>query len=229
MARSAILLGLVASAGIGGASHAAIVNITGGVPLSTVVGNQFIVEDKLFTISNYSSGTGVDPTTITISPVNGGLSAIGFRMTGNFSDSPLTPSSYQFQLNYTVEILNQSQWANFFIVGSALAFNAMSSGAGSFATISETVVDPSNAQLIGNMNVTVAPGPPPTSKLSDSLTFSPRKKLFLTKDVQFFASPPSGQAFATQIDQTFSQVPAPGAVGLVAAAGLLGTRRRQRA
>jgi len=45
--------------------------------------------------------------------------------------------------------------------------------------------------------------------------------------VKFFANPNSGTATASVVRQTFSQVPTPGSVALVALGGLVAARRRR--
>jgi uncharacterized protein (TIGR03382 family) len=49
----------------------------------------------------------------------------------------------------------------------------------------------------------------------------------VNKDLKFFAAEESGFATASFIRQEFSQIPAPGALALLGAAGLVGSRRRR--
>jgi hypothetical protein len=49
----------------------------------------------------------------------------------------------------------------------------------------------------------------------------------VNKDLKFFAATASGFATASFVRQEFSQVPAPGSIALLFAAGMLGGRRRR--
>ncbi|MBL0928196.1 MAG: hypothetical protein IBJ11_11185 [Phycisphaerales bacterium] len=229
--------GIVASGllAVAGAAQAAIVLPQGGIPLGVFVGpnaqdRQFIVGDKLFTVTSFVNGSQqvILPQNITLTPVDFGLDGIGFQMSGAFFDDPNVPGSLQFQLNYTVEILNLPEFANFFIKDAILQFNG-NTGPNSVATIAETLTDANNGLLVGNMQVQSSGAlndPNNLRKLQDQIFFANRKKLNVVKDIQFIAGQ-GGFAEASFIRQTFSQVPTPGTLILTGIAGLVGLRRKR--
>src|SRR5262245_66692513 len=99
---------LAAAAAIGAMStqgKAEIIDITQpNVRLSAVLGNQFIVGDKLFTVAaNGFASSRFAANNISISALNG--PSPGFRLTGAFNDTPGDAAGSEFVLSFRVEIL----------------------------------------------------------------------------------------------------------------------------
>src|SRR5262245_48212407 len=100
--------GLGAAAAIGAMSsqgRADIIDITQpNVHLSAVLGNQFIVGDKLFTVAaNGFASSRFNANNITISALTG--PSPGFRLGGAFNDTPGDATGSEFVLSFRVEIL----------------------------------------------------------------------------------------------------------------------------
>jgi len=232
-----------ALAATAGSSQAGVtlVDITGGVALSEVIGNQFRVRDKLFTITSFSSPPNqFDPSQLTILPFVAGnpLAGIGFDITGAMQDFVRGDEFISdFTLEYTVEIVDdpdttnvdESQW---FITDNTLSFNGTSGGEpGSLVRVNETVFDFDTGELIGQKEVfdivREADGTQMT-QLQDMLEFDPITKLQVVKDVELFAATTCCDATISFIRQSFSQIPAPGTATLLAGAGLGMAIRRRR-
>lgn len=196
-----------------------------GTTLQDVIdgGGQFLVVDKLFTVTDFFS-VAFNASEIGISPLDFGLAGRGFRLSDAWADFPGDQDPSDFTLSYMVEIVNRpSDWA---IIDNRLIFDGFATGPGSFARVDETVLDDTGA-LVGEKRV-FANGDG-TTQLEDQLDFPlpGYRKLNIVKNAQFLAPLPDGTAGASVIDQTFSQIPAPGAALLGVAGGLVALRRRR--
>jgi hypothetical protein len=222
---------IIVLAGAAGAASAQLVDITQpNTTLAQVLGRQFIVGDKLFTMpANAFGSVDFDANSIFISPLTtpNPNEGVGFRLTGAFNDAPGGPGA-DFVLSYTVEILPEFVDQGMRFSGAALRFNGSATGNGSFARVDETVLDGNN-NVLGNHSVWAIGGG--TSRFEDIFTsVSGLTKLNLVKDVQFFANGETGTASASFVDQVFSQVqviPLPSGAAL-AMAGLAGVAIRRR-
>jgi hypothetical protein len=221
---------IVVLAGAAGAAHAQLVDISQpNTTLAQVLGRQFIVGDKLFTMpANAFGSADFNANSIIISPLttpNPNL-GVGFRLTGAFNDAPGGVGT-DFVLSYSVEILPDFIAQGMRFTGANLRFNGSATGNGSFARVDETVLDGNN-NVLGNHSVWAIGGG--TSRFEDTFTsVAGMTKLNLVKDVQFFANGSTGTAAASFVDQVFNQVviPLPSTAGL-AFAGLAGLAIRRR-
>jgi hypothetical protein len=201
-----------------------------GTTLASVMGRQFIVGDKLFTMpANGFASAQFNASQIFISAMttpNPNV-GVGFRLTGAFNDAPGNGAS-DFVLSYSVEILPEFIAQGMRFTGANLRFNGAATGAGSFARVDETVMNGNNI-VLGNHSVWSIPGETP--RFEDIFTsVQGLTKLNLVKDVQFFANGANGTAAASFVDQVFNQVqiiPLPTTAGL-AFAGLTGLAVRRR-
>jgi hypothetical protein len=223
---------LVSVAGLAGTATAQLVDISQpNTTLAQVLGRQFIVGDKLFTMpANAFGSANFNASQIFISPVttpNPNV-GVGFRLTGAFNDAP-GGAGTDFVLSYSIEILPQFIAQGLRFTDAQLRFNGSATGNGSFARVDETVMNANN-QILGNHSVWAIGGG--TTRLDDHfLSVRGLTKLNLVKDVQFFANGSTGTAAASFVDQVFSQVVIPlPTTGALAAAGLgaLAIRRRRR-
>lgn len=222
-----------------------------GVPLDTVIGVPFLVKDKEFTVSKFVSAD-FDPSTITIKPVNLGLDGIGFDLLGDFTvgdddgddgESGNDGVSAAFALDYSVTILASGLFfndANLSFDGFATDEDDDDDSNGNpgddddddtFVSVMETILG------IGDLSVFVdAMG---NEMLTDKIFFDPTEtSLSVSKLFEVFAGDDDDDdeifgddsaAGATMIRQTFSQIPAPGTLGLLGLGGLwLGGGRRRR-
>lgn len=195
-----------------------------GTTLQDVIdgGGHFQVADKRFMITDFFS-VAFNASEIGISPLDFGMDGIGFRLSDAWADFPGDPTPSDFTLSYMVEIVNRP--ADWLIIDNRLIFDGFATGPGSFARVDETVLDDTGA-LVGEKSV-FANGDG-TRQLEDLLDFPDGyRKLNIVKNAQFFAPLPDGTAGASVIDQTFSQIPAPGAALFGVAAGLVAVRRRR--
>ena len=107
-----------------------------------------------------------------------------------------------------------------------LAFNGVATGSQGVTSVTETIFLPNTNTAVAQAYV-AAPAP-----LSDHIVFSspapaPLQKVHVVKDIKLIAGP-DGIASISFIRQSFSQVPEPGSLLMLATgvAGLLGLRRR---
>jgi hypothetical protein len=211
-------------------ASAALIDITPqGTTLAQVVGNQFMVGDKLFSVpSNGFQSVAFDPSQIFISPlVNGDpMTGQGFRLTGAMKDPPGGGGS-DFVLKYTVQVDPNFVAQGYRIDDADLRFNGAATGDGSYSRVDETLLD-SNNNILVNKSVYAYGGGTPY--LDDHSDLAPITLINVVKDVQFFANGADGTASASFVDQSFSQtvIPLPTAAGIAAAGlGILaGARRR---
>jgi hypothetical protein len=220
----------------GAASAQTMVDITQpGVTLADVIGRQFQVGDKIFTMgSNAFQSDQFTANQIFISAIMNAdpMTGMGFRLTGAFNDlntSDQDPSG--FMLSYTVDVSPDFAAQGWRITEGQLRFNGSASGTGSFARVDETM-RAAGDMLIGSGHVEASAAGPNTFEHrfvpSESLTH-----ISVVKDVRFFANGDSGTATASFVDQAFGQtmviIPLPGTAGLgMAGLGLVALRRRRR-
>jgi hypothetical protein len=222
---------IVAVAGCVGAANAQLVDITQpGTTLAQVIGRQFRVGDKLFTMpANAFQSAFFNANQVFISPqtTSNPNVGVGFRLTGAFNDAP-GGGGTDFVLMYSVEIVPEFIAQGMRFTDATLRFNGAATGNGSFSRVDETVLDANN-RMLGNHSVWAIGGG--TTRLEDHfMSVRGFTKLNLVKDVQFFANGSNGTASASFVDQVFSQVviplPTTGAMGL-AGLSLLAVRRRR--
>jgi hypothetical protein len=228
---------LVALAAFTGAARANIIDITQpGVTLAQVLGNQFQVGDKLFTVAANGFNSSVfSANQIFISAVvnNDPITGQGFRLTGAFHDTPGDSNGSEFVISYSVDIVPSFIAQGYRFNNVDLRFNGAAAGTGSFARVDETVMNGNN-QTQGVGSVYALGGG--ASSFEDPIGLPHDNggltHLNVVKDVQFFANGPNGAASASFVDQAFGQfvtaIPLPTGAGM-GALGLLivGVRRRR--
>ncbi|HXI83109.1 MAG TPA: PEP-CTERM sorting domain-containing protein [Verrucomicrobiae bacterium] len=178
-------------------------------------GGDVLVGDKdfsNFSISGDFSASQINVTSITI---NGDF---GIRFSGAIVSGS---NPMDMILGYKVAVTNSPN----LISKANLLFNGTVTGTGLAEVVEQVFTN--NNQLAGQMFVFASTT---TNKLSDSLAIQPPQPfLTLSKDVIVTASLPAFASIST-IDQTFTQVPEPSALALVAAGftGMALLRRRRR-
>ncbi len=244
--RNRIVGGIIGAALLGMAGQASAIIVLGNgdtVSLGTVLapGSDRMVQinDKLFWFESYTSSH-FDPSQITMigfvstNPNQYGLRNVGFDLTGPFGDgTPGDQSVHEANLQYTVSVDPASYARGIRLCDARLTFNGSSSGTGSFARVDETIFDSDANVLLGNLAVYDNAGPPRDTRLTDMADYceifqSDGYRAFeVNKDMKFFAAEASGTATASFVRQEFSQIPTPGALGVLGAAGLVALRRRR--
>jgi hypothetical protein len=185
-----------------------------GALMATGSDRMFIIDDKLFTMQYVTTPNfniqQFDLTAKISESVNQyGLRTIGFDLTGPFVDGgPNDQTVQDMNLQYKVEVLPEFWAQGVRLIDAHLAFNGVSGGTGSFARVAETIFETDTGNLIGNLNTFYNFGPPSSIQM-------------------FFANTPGGFSSCSFVRQEFSQIPAPGAVGLLGVAGLFAHRRRR--
>jgi hypothetical protein len=200
---------------------------------------QFVIGDKRFTMESFGSDV-FDPASFSViafvsqNPNQYGLYNIGFDLVGPFGDgSPGTEGLHEMNLQYTVEVLPEYYAQGVRLCDVGLTFNGSAGGTGSFSRVDETVFDLDANQFLGQLSAYDFAGPPRVTDLNEHVDFcdvfgGPGYRAFeVNKDLKFFAATASGFATASFVRQEFSQVPAPGAIALLCAAGMVGGRRRR--
>lgn len=232
-AAAAVTAGVV----IVGSAHAAPIDLTDPSASATVAqilaqsgpdAGKFIVWDKLFMINTFTPGAGspaaFQAANVSVVGRNNGVDGAGFRLLGQWADFPGDASAFGFVFDYNVSILPAFQ-GQFTITGVNLAFNGAASGAGSVASVDETVFQ--GATLLGNPRV-VSSGDG-TDIESAMISVPSTLSLNAIKDFKVFAPTAGGFATVSFIEQTFkqTQVPAPATAGLaLLGLGVIGRRRR---
>ena len=242
----ASLLASMATALIAGGAHAVVVlgngdSINLGALMSPTSDRTVIVNDKMFVFESFSSSqfdAGLFSVIGFVSAATNqwGLHNVGFDLTGPFGDgSPGNGGMSEMNLQYTVEVLPEFYARDVRLCDTALAFNGSAGGTGSFSRVDETVFDLDHNQFLGNLSAFWNAGPPPEWRLSDYANWCELtgahgfRALEINKDLKFFANGANGFSTASFVRQEFSQImaPAPGALALLAAGGILGARRRR--
>ena len=231
---------LIATAG----AHATIVLGNGdSVNLAALLADgsdrKFIVNDKMFTVESWgSSQFHADDFQVvgfvSLNPNEFGLYNVGFDLTGPFGDgSPGDGHVHEMNLQYTVEVLPEWYDRGVRLCDARLLFNGSAGGSGSFSRVDETILDLDANQFLGELSVFETVNATTTTRHVDGLDFcdlyqtSGYRAFEVNKDLKFFAAHEGDFATASFVRQEFSQVPAPGAIGLLAASGMLALRRRR--
>ena len=237
--RSVASLALVlALAGSGSASASVVVLDNGeSIVLQDLLdaGGQFIVEDKLFTIESWRTDVFQSTNISVIGFISQntnqyGLYSVGFDLVGPFGDgSPGDGIVHEANLQYTVEVLPQYYAQGVRLVDVGLVFNGSAGGPGSFSRVDETIFDLDANSFLDNLSVFYNANTPPDIQYVDEELFSLQgyRAFEVNKDLKFFSPTEGGFATASFIRQEFSQIPAPGALALLGAAGLAARRRRR--
>ena len=177
-------------------------------------GETLVVGDKAFTDFSISGDFLAGQVTVTPITVGGNF---GIEFGGNFSTSN---SALDMVLGYQVSVTNSAN----LISAANLSFNGMVTGGTGLAEVIEQVF--TNGSIYGQMSVFATAT---SSNLTTSLAINPPQPMLeINKDVLLTATVPAFSSITT-IDQTFTQVPEPSALFLVAAgfSGLALLRRRR--
>lgn len=218
-------------------SHAAITLTNGqSVNLDVVLASndrQVNIGDKTFTFETFTS-TAFNPASIAvaafISP--NPLQGTGFDLTGGFGDvMPGDSNISEFNIRYTVEVQPAFVALGYRITDVGLVFNGAATGNGSYARVDESVFNFNGVpgqNLIASVSAFAYGSGVPAPQLQASSVWGPPGyvKVEVNKDVQFFATG-GGSSSASFVRQTFSQIPTPGAMGLMGLAGVFIARRRR--
>jgi hypothetical protein len=180
----------------------------------TNVGGDVLVGDKDFSDFSISGSFSASQINVTSITENGNF---GIRFSGAIVSGA---NPMDLVLGYKVSVTNSPN----LISAANLLFNGTVSGTGLAEVVEQVFTN--NNQFAGQMFVFASTT---TNKLTDSLPITPPQPfLTLSKDVIVTASLPSFASIST-IDQTFTQVPEPSVLALVAAAftGLALLQRRR--
>src|SRR5262249_50300531 len=127
MSKQAVAISVVALAACAGAARADLIDITQpGTTLQQVLGNQFRVGDKIFSVAaNGFNSSAFDANQIFISPVinNDPITGQGFRLTGAFHDVPVDNIGSEFVLAFSVDIAPEAIAQGFRFDNVQLRFN----------------------------------------------------------------------------------------------------------
>lgn len=237
--RSVASLALALALAGSGSATAAVVVLGNGdsIVLETLLdaGGQFIVDDKLFTIESWRSDVFNTSTLsvigfIALNPNQYGHRNVGFDLVGPFGDgTPGDQVVHEANLQYTVEVLPQYYQQGIRIHDARLTFNGSAGGPGSFSRVDESIFDADTNTFLDQLGVFYNANTPPQVQLTDEVVWGlPGYRILeVNKDMKFFSPTEEGFATASFIRQEFSQIPAPGALALLGAAGLAARRRRR--
>lgn len=242
--RALVVGAIVTAAGSGHAFGQVAELPQSGVTLDQLIGGQFRVRDKLFTITSFSTptqGPSFDPASFNITPFVAGnpFNGIGFDINGPIQDLVRGDAFISdFTLQYTVEIVDDPNTAidesdpsnGYAIVDNRLNFNGTAGGEpGSLVRVVEDVFNFETGELIGQKEVfdIIRGEGDEDTQLEDFLEFDPLTKISVVKDVEAFAATDCCDATISFIRQSFSQVPSPGGVAVLGAMGFTASRRRR--
>jgi hypothetical protein len=236
--RALCALAAAGLAALASSSSYAAITLTNGqsVNLDVVLASndrQVNIGDKTFTFQTYTS-VAFNPASIAvtafISP--NPLTGTGFDLTGGFGDvNPGDANISEFNIRYTVEVQPAFVAQGYRITDVGLVFNGAATGAGSYARVDESVFNFNGvpgANLLASTSAFAFGSGTPAAQLQGAAVWGAPGyvKIEVNKDVQFFATN-GGSSSASFVRQTFSQIPTPGAIGLVGLAGLFIARRRR--
>jgi hypothetical protein len=197
-----------------------------GVPMSDLLGGEeLLVGDKLFTDFTYAfTGDNPPPENVNVIPILEILPTeqnYGIRFQGGFIDLGTNGAS-DVLITYTVHVTDPSRS----IVDVHLAANTNIGPGTGFAGVTETFLPTFPDLIIEAFDLE----PGPTQLVDWADLPHPVQWLPVQKDIILLAAERDSVAQLSFVDQTFSQVPEPGAVALLAAAlsVLLFTRRVDR-
>ena len=212
------------------------------VLLSQTSDRKVAIDDKIFTFTSFTSTSFAAQSVTIVGYISAGtnqygLHNVGFDLTGQFGDStPGNGSSSEMNLQYTVEV--QADYYNnnhVRICDTHLGFDGVANGTGSYARVDETVFDLDTNTFLGNLSAFDIAGPPRNTRRTDAVDYCDMygthgyRAFQVNKDIKFLAAFTGGSSSATSVRQEFSQItaPAPGALALLASAGVIGLRRRR--
>ncbi len=225
--------------------------------LSSLLGHSLTIGDKQFYFDCYRSCT-IDASSIQVTPINEGMDAIGFSLTGACATGGGLYSSWGsfgggsastgFTLSYHVVVVQPG----YYIKDAALQLNLTDSSCGSYQPSSWGGGNWGGCSASVQENITAGLQTPQLSASvtsqnpsdGDSTQFAPVSSVSVVKQFSlndcsgFGYSPsvspncgtPSGDKCGFEIVQTFSQIPEPSAVTLaiLGCCGLLPLLRRRR-
>ncbi|HMN40992.1 MAG TPA: hypothetical protein PKE29_09110 [Phycisphaerales bacterium] len=225
-------------AALASSSSFAAITLTNGqsVNLDVVLASndrQVNIGDKTFTFESYTSSSFV-PSTISVTAFVSAnpLQGTGFDLTGGFGDiNPNDANISEFNVRYTVEVMPAFAALGYRITDLGLVFNGAATGTGSYARVDESVFDVlgiPGQNLVTSTSAFVYGSGTPAAQLQSAVVWGPPGyvKIEVNKDVQFFATN-NGSSSASFVRQTFSQIPTPGAMGLIGLAGMFIARRKR--
>lgn len=200
-----------------------------------------MIDDKIFTFESirssvFSSSQFQVVGFISAGTNQWGLHNVGFDITGPFGDgTPGDGGYHEMNLQYTVEVAPEFYARDVRLCDVGLVFNGSAGGPGSIASVDETVWDLDANMFLGNLRAYDYAGDEQETQLTDYANFCEiygvdgYRAFEVNKDIKFFANTPNSFATASFVRQEFSQImaPAPGAIALLAAAGMIGARRRR--
>ncbi len=200
-----------------------------------------MIDDKIFTFESVRSSVFSTSQFQVVGFISAGtnqwgLHNVGFDITGPFGDgTPGDGGYHEMNLQYTVEVAPEFYARDVRLCDVGLVFNGSAGGPGSIASVDETVWDLDANMFLGNLRAYDYAGDEQETQLTDYANFCEiygvhgYRAFEVNKDIKFFANTPNSFSTASFVRQEFSQImaPAPGAIALLAAAGMMGARRRR--
>jgi hypothetical protein len=200
-----------------------------------------MIDDKIFTFESIRSSVFSASQFQVVGFISAGtnqwgLHNVGFDITGPFGDgTPGDGGYHEMNLQYSVEVAPEFYARDVRLCDVGLVFNGSAGGPGSIASVDETVWDLDANMFLGNLRAYDYAGDEQETQLTDYANFCEiygvrgYRAFEVNKDIKFFANTPNSFSTASFVRQEFSQImaPAPGAIALLAAAGMIGARRRR--
>ena len=200
-----------------------------------------MIDDKIFTFESIRSSVFSASQFQVVGFISAGtnqygLHNVGFDITGPFGDgTPGDGTYHEMNLQYSVEVAPEFYARDVRLCDVELVFNGSAGGPGSIASVDETVWDLDANRFLGNLRAYDYAGDEQETQLNDYANFCEiygvhgYRAFEINKDIKFFANTPNSFSTASFVRQEFSQImaPAPGAIALLAAAGMIGARRRR--